>query len=58
MVGVTVGGVVVGDALGLDVGDTTGLDSSPVGAWVAGTSTSYVLNAGSNTKGVHVPKQQ
>lgn len=48
----------VGDALGLDVGDTTGLDSSPVGAWVAGTSTSYVLNAGSNTKGVHVPKQQ
>jgi len=53
-----VGGVVVGDALGLDVGDTTGLDSSPVGAWVAGTSTSYVLNAGSNTKGVHVPKQQ
>ena len=39
--------VVVEGVLGLDVGDT-----------VAGTSTLYVSNAGSYTKGVHTPIQQ
>jgi hypothetical protein len=48
----------VGEALGLDVGESRGPEGAIVGAEVTGIIPSYISNPGANTKGVQTLRQQ